>query len=164
MKKSLKIAEAAIIAALYVVLTWVSSVLGLSTGVVQCRFSEALCILPIFTPAAIPGLTIGCFISNLITSANIFDIVIGSTATFIGVCGAYMLRNCPVKVLATVPTVLSNALLVPVALRLMDIIPSELYLYTAFTVAVGEVISCTLLGMLLFGAIKKSKLDRYLGK
>ena len=64
---TLFIAQAAIIAALYTALTFISAALGLSSGVIQCRISEALCILPLFTTAAIPGLTLGCVISNLLT-------------------------------------------------------------------------------------------------
>ena len=76
---------AAIIAALYVVLTLVSAVFGLSSGVIQVRISESLCILAFFTPSAIPGLTIGCLVSNLVTGANILDVVFGTLATFLGV-------------------------------------------------------------------------------
>ncbi len=66
-KKVLFAVQAAMIAALYVVLTYITNLLGLASGTIQVRFSEALCILPVFTPAAIPGLFIGCLISNLIT-------------------------------------------------------------------------------------------------
>ena len=66
-KKVLFLAQGAIIAALYVALTHAANALGLANGVIQVRLSEALTILPVFTPAAIPGLTIGCLISNLTT-------------------------------------------------------------------------------------------------
>ncbi len=161
MKKTLFIAKAGIIAALYVILTYVSSVLGLSSGVIQCRFSEALCILPIFTSAAIPGVTIGCFISNLITSGNVFDVVLGSCATLIGAYGAYLMRHGELKVFASLPTVLANALIIPLALKLMGI-PDVAYLYTAFTVAIGEIISCTVLGALLSHTVRNSSLEKYL--
>ena len=79
--------QAAIIAALYVVLTFVANALGLASHTIQVRFSEALCILPFFTPAAIPGLWIGCLIANLATGAVIWDIIFGSIATLLGAIG-----------------------------------------------------------------------------
>lgn len=81
------------IAALYVVLTYITNLLGLASGTIQVRFSEALCILPVFTPAAIPGLFIGCLISNLITGGIIWDIIFGSIATLLGALGTYFLRK-----------------------------------------------------------------------
>ena len=83
-KKVLFAVQAAMIAALYVVLTYITNLLGLASGTIQVRFSEALCILPVFTPAAIPGLFIGCLISNLITGGIIWDIIFGSIATLLG--------------------------------------------------------------------------------
>ncbi|MBR4018021.1 MAG: QueT transporter family protein, partial [Clostridia bacterium] len=75
------------IAALYVALTFVSAQLGLSSGVIQLRLSEALCILPIFTPAAIPGLAIGCLLANAMTGCIVLDVILGSVATLIGAVG-----------------------------------------------------------------------------
>ena len=79
-----KMTQAAIIAALYVVLTYLAGMLGLASGAIQIRFSEALTILPVFTPAAIPGLFAGCILSNLFTGCALPDIVVGSLATLIG--------------------------------------------------------------------------------
>ena len=87
------VVQAAVIAALYVVLTLLANALGLSSYSIQVRFSEALCILPFFTPAAIPGLWIGCLTANLMTGAIIWDIVFGSIATLIGAVGTYLLRK-----------------------------------------------------------------------
>lgn len=92
-KKVLFAVQAAMIAALYVVLTYITNLLGLASGTIQVRFSEALCILPVFTPAAIPGLFIGCLISNLITGGIIWDIIFGSIATLLGALGTYFLRK-----------------------------------------------------------------------
>ena len=86
-KKVLFLTQAAAIAALYFVLTWLASMLGLSSGAIQVRFSEALTILPFFTPAAIPGLFIGCLLSNFLTGAVVWDVVFGSIATLIGAVG-----------------------------------------------------------------------------
>ena len=92
-KKVLFAVQAAMIAALYVVLTYITNLLGLASGTIQVRFSEALCILPVFTPAAIPGLFIGCLISNLITGGIIWDIIFGSIATLLGALGTYFLQK-----------------------------------------------------------------------
>ena len=90
-KKVLFITQAAVIAALYVVLTYVAALLRLSSGAIQVRFSEALTILPYFIPSAIPGVTIGCFLANLLTGGAVLDIVFGSIATLIGCVGSYLL-------------------------------------------------------------------------
>ena len=107
--------HSAIIAALYVALTHLSNAFGLASGIIQCRISEALCILPVFTAAAIPGLTIGCIIANLTTMASIVDIIFGSLATLIGALGAYWLRNH--KWLTPLPTILANTLILPFVLK-----------------------------------------------
>ena len=86
-RKVLFITQAAVIAALYVVLTQLAALLGLSSGAIQVRFSEALTILPYFIPSAIPGVTIGCFLANLLTGGAVLDIVFGSIATLIGCVG-----------------------------------------------------------------------------
>ena len=92
-KKVLFITQGAVIAAIYVVLTYIVSLLGLTNGVIQVRLSEALTILPVFTPAAIPGLVVGCVISNILTGAVIWDVIFGSLATLIGAVGTYLLRK-----------------------------------------------------------------------
>ena len=86
-KKVLFLTQAAVIAALYVVLTELSNLFGLASSMIQVRFSEALTVLPFFTPAAVPGLFLGCIISNLLVNANIFDIIFGSLATLLGALG-----------------------------------------------------------------------------
>ena len=103
----------AAIAAIYVALTMSFS--AISFGPVQFRISEALCILPFFTPAAIPGLFIGCFLSNLLCGAAVMDVVFGSIATLIGAVGSYCLRHN--KWLVCVPPILANAIIVPWVLR-----------------------------------------------
>ena len=90
MKKNVRyLTQAAMIAAIYVVLTFIANVLGLANGAIQIRFSESLCILPYFTSAAIPGLFIGCLISNILTGCALPDIVFGSIATLIGAYVTY---------------------------------------------------------------------------
>ena len=83
--------QGAVIAALYVALTYLASLLGLSSGVIQVRLSEALCILPIFLPAAVPGLAVGCLLANALTGAVVMDIVLGPVATLAGALGTRLL-------------------------------------------------------------------------
>lgn len=152
--KAYFITEAAIIAALYVVLTYLSNLFGLASGAIQVRVSEALTILPYFTPAAIPGLFIGCIISNTLTGCMLLDIIFGSIATLLGAIGTYLLRK--VKWLAPVPPIVSNTIIVPIVLTyvygLTDGIP-----YLMLTVGIGEVISCGILGMILLFALSNYK-------
>ena len=108
------ITQGAIIAALYVVLTMLANALGLANQAIQIRFSEALCILPFFTFAAIPGLAVGCLISNILTGALIWDVLFGTLATLIGAVGTYLLRKN--KILMMVPPVLANVIIIPLVL------------------------------------------------
>ena len=141
----------AAIAAIYVALTMSFS--AISFGPVQFRISEALCILPFFTPAAIPGLFIGCFLSNLLCGAAVMDVVFGSIATLIGAVGSYCLRHN--KWLVCVPPILANAIIVPWVLRYAygstDLIPVAMV-----TVGIGEILAIGVLGNLLLVT-----LDRY---
>lgn len=151
--------QAAVIAALYVVLTYVANMLGLASHSVQIRFSEALCVLPVFTPAAIPGLWIGCVIANLTTGAIIWDVVFGSLATLAGAVGTYLLRKR--KYVCTLPPVIANMIVVPLVLRYgygfrtiykgVDwSIP-----FNIVTVGIGEVISVCVLGSILMRALSR---------
>ena len=111
MNKKVKfIVHAALIAALYVVLTIVANSLGLANYAIQVRFSEALTILPFFTPAAIPGLFVGCILSNFLTGCLLLDIVFGSIATLLGALGTYALRKVS-KWLAPLPPIAANTLI-----------------------------------------------------
>ena len=148
---TLLLVQAAMIAALYIVLTYIANAMGLASSAIQIRFSEALTILPYFTPAAIPGLFVGCFLSNILTGCAIPDIIFGSIATLIGPLLTRRLRKC--KWLAPVPPILANTLIVPfVLLYAYGIQP----LWLSFiTVGIGEVISCGVLGMLLLIVLEK---------
>ena len=112
-KKLVFICQAAVIAALYVVLTYVFS--AFASGVIQVRVSEALTVLPAFTPAAIPGLVIGCLLSNTLTGCVLLDIIFGSVATLIGALGSYALRRH--TWLVPIPPIVSNMIIVPFVLR-----------------------------------------------
>ena len=151
-QKSKFLCQGAAIAALYVVLTGLAALLGLSSGVIQVRFSEALCVLPYFTPAAIPGLFIGCILANLLTGAVFWDVIFGSLATLLGALAAYCVRRF--KWLVPLPTVLANMLIVPFVLRLAYGIP-DAWWYLMLTVGAGEIISVYGLGMLLLLALDK---------
>lgn len=152
--KTLFIAQAAIIAALYVVLTLLANSLGLANYAIQLRFSEALTILPFFTPAAIPGLFLGCVISNLLTGAIIWDVVFGSLATLLGAVGTYLLRRC--KWLAPLPPIVANTIIVPPVLYFAYHFPGSIP-YFMLTVGIGELLSCGVLGMLLLFVLQKYK-------
>ena len=148
----LYLSHAGLIAALYTVLTVFVGAFGLSGGVIQLRLSEALCILPIFTPAAIPGLTIGCLISNLVTGCLWQDILFGTLATLIGAIGARMLLRLPY--LAPLPTVLANTLIIPFVLAYAYGFEGGVW-YFMLTVGIGEVLSAYVCGLCLFLALKK---------
>ena len=146
-----KITFGGVIAALYVVLTVVANAFGLASGAIQVRISEALTILPVFTTAAIPGLTVGCVLANLITGCAPWDVVFGSLATLIGAVGTRMLRKKPL--LAWIPPVIANMAIVPVVLQKVCGVP-DAWWYLVLTVGAGEVISCGILGLLLYHSVK----------
>lgn len=158
------LAECAIIAALYAVSTYLSAAIGLAYGPIQFRISEALCILPVFTPAAIPGLTIGCIIANISSPMGIWDIAFGSAATFIAAICARKLRNITFKklpVLSCLMPVIFNAVIIGVELTILfptDNTKLIAFLLSAGEVALGEAIVCAGLGLPLFSAIKRTKL------
>ena len=146
------ICQGGIIAALYLALTLLANALGLANYAVQVRFSESLTILPYFTPAAVPGLFVGCLLSNILTGCALPDIIFGSLATLIGAVSTYMLRNKS-KWLAPLPAIVSNAIIVPFVLLYAYGI--EPLWFSFVTVTAGEIISCGVLGMLLLNALKK---------
>ena len=146
------ICQGGIIAALYLALTLLANALGLANYAVQVRFSESLTILPYFTPAAVPGLFVGCLLSNILTGCALPDIIFGSLATLIGAVSTYILRNIS-KWLAPLPAIVSNAIIVPFVLLYAYGI--EPLWFSFVTVTLGELISCGVLGMLLLNALRK---------
>lgn len=140
------------IAALYVVLTLVAQAFGLASGAIQVRLSEALTILPCFTAAAVPGLTVGCVLANLITGCAMWDVVFGSLATLLGAVGTWLLRKKPM--IAWIPPVVSNAVIVPIVLQKVYGVP-DAWWYLVLTVGAGEIIACGVLGMLLYHSLKR---------
>lgn len=159
MKKStlLPLCRGAMVAALYVLLTYLSSLFGLASGAIQFRLSEMLCILPALMPEAIVGLTLGCLISNLLFSGLIWDILFGTLATLLGAIGAWSLRRTHVLVL-TVPTVLANALIVPGVIMLSaGGATTPAYPLLALSVGVGEAVCAGIGGVILYRALTKSR-------
>ncbi|MBQ2803585.1 MAG: QueT transporter family protein [Lachnospiraceae bacterium] len=154
-KETTFMVHAAVIAALYVVLTLLANSLGLASYAIQIRFSEALTILPAFTPAAIPGLFIGCILSNFLTGCVLWDIVFGSIATLLGAMGTYVLRKHS-KFLAPLPPIIANTLIVPLVLAYVYQFEGSL-LYFMVTVGIGELISCGILGVILWNILQKYK-------
>jgi uncharacterized membrane protein len=151
-KRILFLCRGALVAALYVALTFLSRLLGLDSGAIQVRFSEMLCILPIFMPSSIFGLTVGCFLSNLLVGAHWLDILIGPLATLIGALGTYLLRR--IKWLAPLPAVLSNALIIPFVLSFAYGVEEAIPLLM-LTVGIGEVISIYGLGGIFMVSARK---------
>jgi len=145
--------QAAMIAAIYVVLTYVFA--PFSFGEVQVRIAESLTILPLFTPAAIPGLFIGCLIGNILGGAILPDIIFGSLATLLGAIFTYRLRNKN-KFLAPVPPIAANTIIVPLVLRFGYGVALPIPLMV-LTVGIGEIASCGVLGMVLYYALNKYK-------
>jgi uncharacterized membrane protein len=147
-KNTAFITHAAAIAAIYVVLTLIFA--PISYGEVQVRISEALTILPFFTPAAIPGLFIGCLIANFLGGSIILDVIFGSIATLIGAAGTYLLRNN--RWLAPLPPIISNTIIVPLVLRYGYGVPLPIPMLMLF-IAIGEIISCYVLGEIVLSAL-----------
>ena len=152
-RKTTFLTQSAAIAALYVVLTLFANALGLANYSIQVRFSEALTILPVFIPAAIPGLFIGCLLSNILTGCILWDIILGPVATLLGALGTYLLRRKP-KWIATIPPILSNTLIIPFVLSFAYKFEGSLP-YFMLTVGIGEIISCTILGLILYSGLSK---------
>ena len=158
-KDTLRLTRGALVAAIYVLLTLLSSSLGLDKYAVQLRLSEALCILPVLLPEAVPGLFIGCILANSITGAFLPDIIFGSIATLIGAIGTRLLRRLPDKFVfvTTLPAVISNAVIVPLVLKYAYGV-SELIPFMMLTVAIGELLAATVLGTLLYYSLKHTEI------
>ena len=146
------IIQAAVIAAIYAVLTMLLA--PLSYGFMQVRVSEALTILPYFTPAAIPGLFIGCLVSNLLSPYGMLDVVLGSGATLLAAVGSYMLRSKPI--LVPLPPVIANAVIIGSMLHFAYGIPVNLFAIMGW-IALGELIACYLIGYPLLRYLRKYK-------
>ena len=154
MNKKVKfICHAALIAAIYVLLTYVTQ--AFASGAIQVRLAEALCVLPYFTAAAVPGVTIGCLLANIFTGCALWDIVFGTFATLIGAVIARLLRKN--KWLVPLPSVLANmAIIPPVLIAVYN--EEMLYPLLVLSIGIGEVISIYGIGMILLLALEKRKI------
>lgn len=152
-KKILFLTQSAMIASVYVALTIIFQ--PISFGQIQVRIAEALTILPFFTPAAIPGLFAGCFIGNLVCASPLPDIIFGSVATLIGAVFTYLLRGKH-RFFAPIPPIVANTLIIPFVLKYAYGLNLPIY-YFMFTVGLGEVISCGILGVFLITALWKPR-------
>ena len=147
---------AGIIAALYVVLTWLSALFGLSgMGAIQLRLSEALCVLPYFTAAAVPGVTVGCLLANIFTGAALPDIIFGTLATLLGAVGTRLLRRY--RYLAPLPPILSNTLIIPFVIRFAYVDVTESLPFLFLTVGIGELLSVGVFGTILLLALYRHR-------
>ena len=167
-KGTLNVVNGGLIAALYVVLTYAAAAMGLASGAIQVRLSECLTILPCLTGAAIPGLTVGCVLANLLTGCAAWDVVFGSLATLLGALGTRLLRKKPG--LAWIPPVVSNMIIVPLVLIHVYQVPDveftipftdtvlrgSGFLPLMITVGIGEIISCGILGILVYHLAKRT--------
>ncbi|MBQ5390385.1 MAG: QueT transporter family protein [Clostridia bacterium] len=151
-KKVKMVCHAAIIAAIYVVLTYLTQ--SFASGAIQVRVAEALCVLPYFTAAAVPGVFVGCLLANIFTGCAFWDVILGSLATLIGAVCAYSLRRH--KWLVPLPSVLANMIVVPPVLMYVYG-ANEAYPFLVATVGIGEIVSIYGLGMLLLFALEKRK-------
>lgn len=145
-----RITQGAVIAAIYVVLTMIFA--PISFGAMQVRVAEALTILPMFTPAAIPGLFIGCLLANLLGGAVALDVAFGSVATLIGAAGGWLLRKN--RWLVPIPAIAANTVIVPLVLKYGYGVDLPLALSAAY-IAVGEIVGCYVLGEILCSALLK---------
>ncbi len=150
------LAQGAIIAAVYALLTIFLA--PISSGLIQCRVSEAMSVLPYFTFTAVPGLFIGCFLANLLTGAAIYDVIFGSLATLVAAFITYAMRKTVTKYLAPLPSVIVNALVVGWLLTYVYQVGVS-YWVAAGYVAIGQAIACFALGLPLM-----SLLERFRGK
>ena len=140
-----RIAMAGIIAALYVGLGFL--VLNLASGVIQIRFAEVLTVMPVFTAAGIPGVTIGCFLFNLLSGAAVGDVIFGTLATLIGAVGTRLLRKKS-RYLAVLPPIVANMLIVPFVLRYCYGAEDAIW-FMMVTVGAGEIVAAGILALLL---------------
>ena len=155
MKKTRVLTQSALVAALYVVLTYISNIFGLASGAIQVRVSEALTILPAFTFSAVPGLTVGCIVANLLTGAALWDVVFGSIATLLGAVGTYLFGKN--KYTTPIFPIIANTAIIPLVLKTVYGV-GEGYGFLFVTIFLGELVSCGILGVLLYGGVKKSKI------
>ncbi len=148
---------AAIVGAIYVVLGCFGNTFHLTFGVVQCRFSEALTVLPFLCPVTVWGLFIGCLITNILSPYGLLDMIFGPLATL---AAALLTARCRNKWIAPLPPVVCNALIIGALIAFQEVgmggaFPA-VFAYNALTVGLGQVLACCGLGMLLLSAVEQT--------
>ena len=166
-KKTVFVVKAAVIAAIYAGLTYLAFLLGVAYAGIQFRFSEALTILAVFSPAAIPGLTVGCFLGNITSPYGLVDIVCGTLATLVAAVLSYKTRNIKFKdlpLLSAIFPVIANAIIVGLEITLFmpEGFAFKAFLISALQVGFGQLVVCYGLGIPLYKVIKRLKLDKKL--
>ncbi len=151
-EKTKQITQAALIAACYIVLTLLSQLVGLASGPIQFRISEALTILPVLTGAAVPGLLVGCVLANIISGCAIWDVIFGSLATLIAALTTYYLGKKAPRI-GWIPPVITNTIIVPLMLQFVYGAEGS-YWYFLLTVFIGELVCCGGIGSLLYQGLK----------
>lgn len=147
----------AVVASLYAALTLMLQ--PLSFGPVQVRFAEAMTLLPMLFPQAIPGITVGCFISNLIAGSGPWDVALGTLATLLAGIATYALRNKGMWICA-LPPVLLNGAIVGGMLYYLGFAPGVNIHIVMLSVASGEALACYLLGIPLIRALSKISAEK----
>lgn len=165
-KKTVFICQAGVIAAIYAGLTYLSSVFGIAYGAVQFRFSELMTILPLFTPAAVPGLFIGCIVANIASPLVLVDVVFGSIATLLAAACTRALRRFCIKDLplaAFFPPVIFNMLIVGWELTIFveEQASVAVFAYNAFCIGLGEAVICLIFGIPFFYFIKRTRIFNF---
>lgn len=148
---------AALVAAMYVVLGYFGNIFSLTFGVIQCRFAEALTVLPFLCPVTSWGLFVGCIITNILSPYGPLDLIFGSLATLLA---GLLTARCNSKWLAPLPPVLSNAIIVSAVIAFQEVgftaAFSGAFLYHALTIGLGEVAACYGLGSILLSLMPKT--------
>ena len=148
---------AAVVAALYAVLGYFGSVFGLNYGPIQCRFAEALCVLPFLFPAAVPGLFVGCLLTNLLSTVGALDIILGSLTTLVA---AVWTAKMPNRYLAPLPPVVCNGVIIGAMLAWYEVgfgpMFLRLFAFHGVTVALGELVACYVLGSILLRVLPRN--------
>ena len=158
--KTLSLVQAAMIASLYVALTLVAAGFDLASGAIQVRFSECLTVLPFYTPAAIPGLIIGCLLANLLTGCILLDVIFGTLATGIAAYASYYIARSGFpeerpflnRLLVSFCPVVSNAIIIPFVLTYGYGLPGGLFMQ-GISVGIGEFVACVIFGQMLLAAL-----------
>ena len=151
-----KLATAGVVGAAYAALALFGSIFGVTYGPIQCRFSEALTVLPFFLPEAVPGLFVGCLVTNLMSTVGPLDIIFGSMATLLA---ALWTAKMPNKFLATLPPVICNMVLVGAEIAWFSTQEGAAFwpafAFNSLTVGIGEAAACFILGSLLLRVLPR---------